>query len=201
VLVRSWSASARARIRQPAPGRRYLVLAVLVGGWSLLLYAGALAALALIGDGPVDPVQPVGPVLGGCTGALLAPALARWGRRRRARAPERARLRPIRTATRTGRLPREVDPALWAPVLVRERLTHRRRMVVVLVVEAVVALAVLGVLLVRTDTSVGVALLWTAMAGQVMSLVWSAGQRHQRRIAGLLERLSGAATVGGPAGH
>jgi hypothetical protein len=190
---RSSVRSVRGRVRHLPPGKRLLALAVVVGVCDLVVYAGLLAGAALVGDGPVDWARPAGPVLGSFLGALIGQALVMWWRRRRAGEADRAARRPFETATRTGRLPADVDPAVWRPLLV-ERLRGRRgRTVRTVVAEAVVAVVLLVLVLLGTDVPVLSVVLWALIALQVMSLTWAAGERQRRRLAGMLERLAARA--------
>jgi len=166
-------------------GRVLLVVASL----DLLVYGLLVLLQWLVGDEPVDWVRPIGTAAGPFLGTVLGLSLLEWWRRRRAGEPERQRLRPILTATRTGRLPAGVDVAVWASVLAREAVVQRRRMSIVPGVLGVLALVLLALLLLLTDAGLGSVLLCAAVSVQLITLVWAAGQRHQRRIAGLLERL------------
>jgi len=175
-------------------------IVAVVGVLDLLVYGLVLLAQTIVGDEPIDWVQPLGPALGGFLGTLIGLSLLAWSRQRRAGEPERRHLRSIRTAARTGRLPAGVDPAVWAPLLARERHLHRRRMFVVAALHALLAIVLLALLVRLTGGGLGGFLLRAAVSVQLMTLVWSAGKRHQRRIAGLLARLPSSAGAEAPPG-
>ncbi len=187
------------RTRGLPPARRLLAFAAVVAVADLLVYAVLLAGMALVGDGPVAWTRPIGPVVGAFVGALLGQSLNVWWQRRRAGEGDRAARRTFETAARTGRLPTVgADPAVWAPQLEHRQQVQRRR--------TVVAMAVLGVLTVSLVALLPVAeasvlqVVVTALGcGQVMRLVWVAGER--RRLAGMLERLAARAPVDQPAGR
>src|SRR5688572_10727280 len=113
---RSAGRSVLGRVRALPPGRRLLAIAVVIGLCDLLLYVPLVLGTSIVG-GPVDWTGPIAPLLGGLVGALLGVSLLLWWRRRRAGEADRAARRPFDTATRTGRLPADVDPGVWRPLL------------------------------------------------------------------------------------
>jgi len=164
VLARTSRRAALGRLRARSPRQQALLLVAVVAVLDLLTYGLVLVGQAFIGEEPIDWISPLGPVLGSLLGTCIAWSLIGWWRQRRAGEPERERLRPIRTATRTGRLPADVDPAVWAPLLAREQRAHRRRMVVVAAVQAALSIVLLTLIVGLAGAGLGSSLLWAPCA-------------------------------------
>jgi hypothetical protein len=185
-------AESRGRLRRrlavlPGPLRR-LVVAGLMLGYLALSYGALMLFQYWRHPGALDWEQPAAVLAGGFLGALLGASLVRWGRHRRAGEAARARRRTFDTAARTGRLPADVDPGVWRPLLAERQLVQRRRTVLALAVEAVVAV-LLPILVLVADGSFPAVVVGLVIPLQVMSLTWAAGERRRRRVAGMIERL------------
>ena len=90
---------------------------------AVLLTAGYLLdvwLLRLVGDDPVDWIQPVPGLVGGFLGGHLGVRL------QRRRLGGRERMREYDRALRAGRLPDDADPAVSRPLLERELCTQQR---------------------------------------------------------------------------
>jgi Flp pilus assembly protein TadB len=121
-------------------------------------------------------------MLGGLTGSLLVV----WWQRRRMGGAERAR--QFSAAVRTGRLPDDADPAVWHPLLARERgVVHRVRAGVVVLLGLVVA--AWGLVAVVGSFTWPAALISVALVIAVAVLVWAVSARTSARIDRLAEQL------------
>ena len=129
--------------------RRRLVVSVVVAGYAAAFYAVMLVVQRLVGDEPVDWLQPLGPIVGTAVGT----ALGTWFVRRRFGGGER--VAQLQAALRSRRLPDDADPSVWRPLLLAQRRTQRRILVGTQVLLVVVGLAVLVVLDASTSVLVG----------------------------------------------
>ncbi|WP_222196096.1 hypothetical protein [Modestobacter italicus] len=178
-------------------------LAVQAAVTFLLVAAVWTVGQAVVRDGAIDWGLVVGTAAGTTGGALAGTALVRWWQRRVAGEAERERLRPFRTATRTGRLPAEADAEEWLPLLAFEQARHRRRMVLLAAGATALAVVLLGwvalaTALGRLDVPVHRILTWSAVYVQSALLGWGLGARKQRRLAGMRQRLAARRPTTGP---
>ena len=163
--------------------RRRLVALLLLAALLAVVYPLTVWAQTLVGDDPVDWVQPVPAMLASFAGGYVG---MRIQRRRLGGAD---RLREYDRALRAGRLPDDADPAVWEPLLERELRVQQRAMrlsygVVVLLAAMWVLIAVLY----DIDPA------WWLVAAAVLVLFavflrW-VGHRQARRIRRLLDRMT-----------
>jgi uncharacterized membrane protein YfcA len=154
------------------------VLAAVVG-YAAVLYGVVLAVQQVVGDDPVDWLQPLGPVVG----SLVGTPLGLWLVARRLGGMER--VTQLQAALRSRRLPDDADPSVWRPLLLGQRRLQQRIVVVTQVLLVAVGLAALVV----TDVSTGVLPLGLAVLLLVAVLVGWASRRSQRPLDELIAGL------------
>lgn len=176
-------AALRHRLDRLPRRRRRAVALLLLATLLASVYLPTVWAQAVIGDDPVDWIRPVPGLLGGFLGGYLGVRL------QRRRLGGRERMREYDRAMRTGRLPDDVDPAVWRPLLERELHTQQRGMrVTTCGVSLVFAVAWVLVAVLHDIDPVWWLVAAAAIALFAVWLRWLAG-RQAARIRRLLDRL------------
>lgn len=174
------------------PRRRRRVVVLLLAGLLGVTHLVTVWVLWLVGDDPVDWIQPLPGVLGAFTGSYIGMRI----QRRRLGGGER--MRQYGRAVRTGRLPDDADPAVWRPVLERELRAQKRAMRVS--TGGVVLLSAVAWVLVAVLHDVGPVWWLVAAAVLVLFAAWLRwlGRRQAARIRWLLDRTPDDAAAGTP---
>jgi uncharacterized membrane protein YfcA len=178
------------RLDRLPPRRRRAVVLLLLGALLAAVYLLTVWAQCLVGDDPVDWIQPLPGMLAAFTGSYVGMRV----QRRRLGGGER--MRQYDRAVRTGRLPDDADPAVWRPLLERELRVQQRAMRVS--TGGVVLLCAVAWVLVAVLYDVGP--VWWLVAAVVLVLVaawlrWL-GRRQAARIRRLLDRTPDTAPTG-----
>lgn len=181
------------RVRALPPGRRRATVVAVAVGYAVVVYGLALAAHAALGDGPVDWVEPAVPAVSALLGLLVVAGLPSWLAGHRRRVALREEQRPLVTAARTGRLPADVDPAVWRPFLVQRRQVLRRRTALTLTAVGAATVGSLALVVLLADAPVAAVALGLLVSVQALLGVLTAGRRAQRRLTAMLGRLPAGA--------
>ncbi|SDN84211.1 hypothetical protein [Geodermatophilus sp. DSM 45219] len=175
-------AAVRRRLDRLPPRRRRVVVRLSAVALLAAAYLLNVWLLRLVGDDPVDWIQPVPGLLAGFLGGYLGVRL------QRRRLGGRQRMREYDRAMRTGRLPDDADPAVWRPLLERELHTQQRGMrVISRGVSLVFAVAWVLVAVLNDIDAVWWLVAAVAIALFALWLHWLAG-RQAGRIRRLLDR-------------
>jgi hypothetical protein len=160
-------------------GRRRLVLLASAIGYVAVFYGALLLLQRLIGDDPVDWLQPLGPLVGSVAGTVLVT----WWQRRQLGGS--ARVSQFQAALRSRRLPDDADPVVWQQLLAGQRRTQQRAVVTAQVLLGVVGLAVL----LLADASTGFLLGGLVVVVLTVLLTGWWGRRVRRRLDQLIDGL------------
>lgn len=161
---------------------RWVAAAVVVAVYALV-YPVVVLGIALVFRDPVDWSGPAGPFIGTAIGT----GLVSWWQSRRMGGSDR--VQQFERAVTSGRLPEDADPAVWRPLLARERRRVRRLLVGALALTSAVLVLVLALFWSAEDRAVGLAVAGALLVGT--AALWPLSRRQVRRLDRLADQLPG----------
>ena len=168
----------------PRWARLLVVAVVLMAGYGMAYVAVVLLVAVVFRD----PVDWSGPAAGPFIGTALGTGLTTWWQSRRMGGTDR--VQQYERALKTKRLPEDADPAVWRPLLARERRLVRRILATGLAVGAVVLVASLLLFRGPDEQVIGLVMAAALLVG-LGALGWGT-RRQVRAIDRLTDQLPGA---------